>query len=239
MESGICSGKKGKRRSLKKFEIAGIIIYQFVWDFIDSNAYIVVDKNEAVIIDPINTEEFWKFIDRAEWKKALVILTHEHFDHICGLNELRKKIHCIVYAQKKCSENIGIATKNLSSSADALAQLNEKVMRSEVSVKPFVCKSADIIIDNRMDFQWAGYNISIVSTPGHSEGSVCIVIDNKVTFTGDSLLEKHVITKLPGGNKKAYKEITKPLLCEVSAKVEMIFPGHGMPEKMEKFLKYI
>ncbi len=231
-------GRKGKR-TLKKFEIEGLMIYQSEWDFIDSNAYIITDKNSSVIIDPIDTKEFWQFLGRARIENVMVILTHEHFDHICGLNELREKLPCKVYAQKHCSKNIGITTRNLSSSAGAFAQLNEKVMHSGVSVKPFACEPADIVFDNRLDFLWAGHKISIIATPGHSKGSVCVVVDNKIAFTGDSLLEKPVITRLPGGNKKVYKETTRPQLLEISEKVEVIFPGHGIQGNIEKFQKYI
>lgn len=199
----------------------------------------MVDKEESIVIDPIDTKEFWRFLEQTRFEEITVILTHEHFDHIYGLNELREKFACKVYAQKHCSENIGIAIRNLSSSAEVLAQLNEKVMHSGVSVKPFVCESADIVFDNRMNFQWAGHEISIITAPGHSEGSVFVLVDNKIVFTGDSLLEETVITKLPGGNKKVYIEITRPLLCGISDKVEVVFPGHGRPEKMEKFQKYI
>ena len=42
------------------------------------------------------------------WIRPVVFLTHEHFDHINGLNKLRDKIPCTVYAHAVCSRNIGL-----------------------------------------------------------------------------------------------------------------------------------
>lgn len=222
----------------KKFDAAGMIIYQFVWDYIDANTYVILDDGCALVIDPISTDEFWGFIDVAGAKKAIVVLTHEHFDHIYGLNELREKVQCTVYAQKKCSQNIGNAIKNLSSVADMLAQLNEKVMCSEVKVEPFVCEPAEIEIDDKLSFQWMGHNVLVIATPGHSEGSVCVIVDDRVVFTGDSLLRKPIITKLPGGSRKDYRELTRPLL-KIIERMEKVFPGHGEPGDSAEFCEFI
>lgn len=223
----------------KKYDIAGLIIYQFVWDYIDANSYILTDDERALIIDPILADGFWKFIDRTGMKEASVVLTHEHFDHICGLNELRKKIPCTVYALRKCSQNIGNMVKNLSSVADVLAQLNETVLCSGVKVEPFVCETAEIEIDDKVSFQWMGHNVLIIATPGHSEGSVCVVVDDTIVFTGDTLLRKPIITKLPGGSQKNYREITRPVLNDISEKVKMIFPGHGEAGVSSEFCEFI
>ena len=64
-------------------------------------------------------------------------------------------------------------------------------------------------------------------TPGHSTGSICIEVNKKYIFTGDSLVDgAKIITRLPGGSKKAYKEITKPYLDSLNKDV-VVFPGHG------------
>ncbi len=224
---------------MKLFKTEGMLIYQFVWNYIDANTYIIVVNEDLLVIDPISTDEFWEFIEKAGVKKAIVVLTHEHFDHICGLNGLRKKILCTVYAQKKCSQNIGSAVKNLSSAADVLAQLNEKVMCSGGKVESFVCEPAEIEMNNKLRFRWMGHDVLLIATPGHSEGSICVVVDDMIAFTGDSLLCKPIITKLPGGSRKDYREIARPVLNQIVESVEMIFPGHGNLERTDKFLEFI
>ena len=58
-------------------------------------------------------------------------------------------------------------------------------------------------------------------------GSICISIEDRYIFTGDSLVQgAKIVTRLPGGNKSLYKEITKPYL-ETFPKDAIIYPGHG------------
>ena len=77
--------------------------------------------------------------------------------------------------------------------------------------------------------------IRLIHTPGHSPGSICILINDKYIFTGDGLVEGNkVITKLPGGDRKKYNEITKPFLEKLSNQV-VVFPGHGDEGVMRDF----
>ena len=71
--------------------------------------------------------------------------------------------------------------------------------------------------------------IRLYSTPGHSLGSICAVVDDKCIFTGDSLLNVPVVTKLPGGSKKDYFEKTKVFFSKFDDDI-LVFPGHGNPD---------
>lgn len=52
------------------------------------------------------------------------------------------------------------------------------------SFTPFV---PDIPIQNQYVFEEPGLNIQIIETPGHSPGSVSVIIDNSVAIVGDTL----------------------------------------------------
>ncbi len=87
-EKNIASFKFNGNKKMKMIEIGGSSVYQFVWDYIDSNAYVVVKGQEALVIDPVDTKEFWAFLKDRAIQRATVVLTHGHFDHITGLNSL-------------------------------------------------------------------------------------------------------------------------------------------------------
>lgn len=206
----------------------GLDVYLFVWDFVDSNAYVLEDEGTALVIDPVDTEEFWGFIERQKIRTADVVLTHEHFDHISGLNKLREKMGCKVYAHRKCSENIGIITRNLSSAAGVLVQVSEKLQGKDLFGEPFICAPADVIFDENHVFFWKGHKVEMTHTPGHSAGSICVVLEEEILFSGDTLLEEPTITRLPGGNKRIFCENTMPWLKEKLTMMKWILPGHGM-----------
>ena len=110
--------------------------------------------------------------------KITVLLTHEHFDHIAGLNQLRGVCapSCVVIAGETCSERIQDTKANLSAYADVLTQLGGKQIPEHWS--PFCCKAADIAFDNRYAFRWMRHGVKLGSAPGHSIGSCCIVLDD-------------------------------------------------------------
>ena len=73
--------------------------------------------------------------------------------------------------------------------------------------------------------------------PGHSQGSCCILLNNKVLFTGDSLLAEYpVITRFPGGSSKDYKNISLPFLKSLNPNL-VVYPGHGKSERLGNILK--
>ena len=51
---------------------------------------------------------------------------------------------------------------------------------------------------------------ALFSTPEHSAGSCCIVVDD-LLFVGDTLLENNLMVKFPGSSNKLYRSVTAPL----------------------------
>lgn len=69
-------------------------------------------------------------------------------------------------------------------------------------------------------------NLRVLHTPGHSEDSICLIIDKEAVFTGDTLFVGGVgRIDLPGGN---VKEMYVSLYRKVSALEDQltVYPGH-------------
>jgi hydroxyacylglutathione hydrolase len=99
-------------------------------------------------------------------------------------------------------------------------------------IKPFNCKGADIVFKDNFILKWGEHNLKLMETPGHALGSICILLDEQWIFTGDSLLaDVDVITRLPGGSRKKYKEITLPILNDLSKDLQ-VYSGHGRSFKL-------
>ena len=115
---------------------------------------------------------------------------------------------------------------NLSAYADVLAELGGKQIPEHWS--PFACKAADITFENQYAFRWMGHAVELFSTPGHSAGSCCIVVDDML-FVGDTVLENNLMVKFPGSSKKLYRSVTAPLLEKwlVGNRISCVYPGHG------------
>lgn len=211
-------------------------IKKFIYKLIDSNMYIILEKNRAIVIDPCICSESIEYLKGNDVKDIIIIPTHEHYDHISGINWLKESFdNCTVLSSQKCHENMQSPTKNSSKFFWALFIDKAKSLQKEASkVQPFSCKG-DKVFELEKRFVWQGHRVTLKETPGHSPGSICIFFDNKYLFTGDTLImDAQIITKLPGGSKKEYELITKPFLNSLSKDI-YIYPGHGRSDYLKAF----
>ena len=166
-----------------------------------------------------------KYIKFNDYTLDYVFLTHEHYDHIKALNELRDNFNFLTVSTLECSEGIQKSNYNMSKYFNVLIYFKEH--RNTMEICEYYCKPADYIMDNNEIFNWYGIKFRFVKTPGHSKGSTFIFIDNKMLLSGDTLLFKEKIyTKFVGGSKKEYEEITVPIIDNLNEGLR-IFPGHG------------
>lgn len=214
--------------------ICNISIESFSFQPIDSRMYILYgsafDKfsYNAIVIDPFVCNEALSFIENNCLKKILVILTHEHYDHISGVNWLKSNVDCKVMAQEECSVAIMNTRKNSARYFEALFCLYNKekqVSASRVSDINYTC-CADLVFQDIIKIKVESCEFKLIHTPGHSKGSICIILNDSCVFTGDSLLRVPVVLRLPGSSKHDYENITKPFINNLGTDI-MVYPGHG------------
>ena len=73
-----------------------MIIKQFIAGLIENNMYLVMDEksHDAVLIDaPQDIPELKKVVDELGANVKYILITHGHFDHIMGLNSLKKTLN--------------------------------------------------------------------------------------------------------------------------------------------------
>jgi len=80
------------------------------------------------------------------------------------------------------------------------------------------------------------FSIQVLFTPGHTWGSVCLLIENCL-FSGDTLFnEKIGRIDLPGGDEQSLKKSLKTIAK--LPKHICIYPGHGTTSTIKNELKY-
>lgn len=206
-------------------------IKQFVWDIVNSNSWLMVDGNCGLLIDVVNSACLFETI--ADLDELTIILTHSHFDHIVGLNQIRKiKQNITVISTQKCSENIENKYRNMSASATAFMTFYNK---SGTEIEPFICKPAEITFENEKKFLWREYMIKLESFFGHSNDSLVATIDDKFLFSGDTILSIPTVTRFPGGSTAKFWEEDIPRLQKMN--IEMVFPGHGASGNLTDMIK--
>lgn len=200
---------------------------------IDSRMYLITEGDQAVVVDPCIDQQALTALEGLEIRQITILLTHEHYDHISGVNWLKERFPCKVLCSAACAACLPDDKKNLSRYFDVLMTgrfQQESVQRTH----PYTCEATDTF-EGYSVRKWQGHVIEMRETPGHSPGSICIVMDGKYLFTGDSLLkEDEIITRLPGGNRRQYEQITKPYLESLPGEL-YVYPGHGEGGLLKEF----
>ncbi len=211
------------------YQIADYDVYYFALMPIDSKMYCILNNTDALVVDPCISGEALEFLKHKQIDNITVFLTHEHIDHISGVNLLRENFKVKVICSQKCAERISDTRKNLAAYFEGMFSLrtNSEIREiKKLNLTKYTCY-ADEFFDGEMQYQWYDLTIKCIELPGHSPGSIGIIINNKYIFSGDSFIPgEEVITRLPGGNPRLYKEGTRTFFDKLR-KESVVFPGHG------------
>lgn len=219
---------------MKKFTHSGIIIYQFENIYINSNMYIILNGKEALVVDPNENNEAKKILKDNGIEKITILLTHEHFDHTMGIGWFQENYKISTICEKECAENIiqnieyaPIFVNYIASTKNEFSK--KKILDTfEKEFKTFSFNS-DIVFENEYQFYWNRLCLKFLKIKGHSKGSCLIFLNDSIIFSGDSILNGiHIVTKLPGGNKKDFINKTIPVIESLDRNL-MVFAGHGLP----------
>lgn len=221
-------------------EQGNLMIYNYLMPGIHSSMYVILDKGAALIIDPNQNKDAFVLLRENQVREVTVFLTHEHFDHISGVNWLRQHFKTHVICGVVAAERITDPGKNLARYWEVTMMDQPKETWAEweaVKDETYTC-TADETFDGETEWNWHGHQIRVVLAPGHSPGSVIYFIDD-LLFSGDSLVNgAGVICRLPGGSWRTYVEKTRPLI-EALPDDTMVFPGHECPDTLGHLRKYL
>lgn len=211
------------------------MMQQYIWDVLDANSWLMVEGHSGLLFDPVNSPELFSALDGLD--DLLVILTHEHFDHISGLNALRaSRPDAKVLASAACSERIQRLGGNLSNIANAVIAFHRKLSAVQNLVTPFSCLAADQVFTGMLELDWHGHALRLSEFAGHSPGSICCEMDGALLISGDTLLHLPTVTRLPGGNTSRFFGDDFPRLEAMVGKIVTVYPGHGAPGAFETML---
>ncbi|WP_033159880.1 MBL fold metallo-hydrolase [Mycoplasmoides alvi] len=187
-------------------------LYVMIGGSINNNSFIIMNEDEAVVIDPsFNSEKISKFLSRHKIKKLVILLTHGHYDHVGHSNKLATKFNAKIYIHKN----------DLELKITQQAKYFEFLDEHDNLYNQFVG-----FTKNTFKLPLQKIQVKMLETPGHTPGSVCYWID-KYVFSGDLIFDNDIgRTDFDYSNKKLMNESLLLFVKTFKNKNLYLFPGH-------------
>lgn len=195
-----------------------LTIKQIINEPIPSNCFVLYDKTvgrDCVIVDPGSKypDTVFEFLEKEGLIPIYIILTHEHFDHCWGVNDIVKKFNTPII----CSEICAVAIQSDKGNCSVFYDNKE---RFTINHKTIAIED----IGNKLVFN--GDLFHFINTPGHTKASICFYVNNMI-FSGDTLINgERTVTKLPTSSKEDLKQTLSYLRNNIT-KEYTVFSGHG------------
>jgi glyoxylase-like metal-dependent hydrolase (beta-lactamase superfamily II) len=199
----------------------------------ETNCYLIYDPatREAALIDVAgDIKPILETIDSKRLKLRYFLFTHGHFDHLMGLPSIRDRfpdaavcIHRLDFDDMAIQRDWALANFD--------PEFVEQLRKDPEDAKLFEFDAAsfgvpDIFVTDGQELEFAGREIRVLHSPGHSPGCVCYYVAG-ILFSGDVLFRDSVgrVDVLNSSRddqiasvRRLYRELPEETL---------VYPGHG------------
>ena len=215
------------------------------------NRCYLIREEGVIMIDggpPKKLKAFQKFIGGIPIRPEdirLIVLTHGDFDHVGSAGEIRSLTGAKIAIHENDRETFEKALHHFPTGTTAWGHSLRFILNPVTTVLfKFPGQKADIVLDNSdYPLHEFGINGSIVFTPGHTSGSVSVLLESGDAFVG-CLAHNNLPFRLKPGLPifaDDIEEVRKNWKKVIERRAKMIYPAHGDPfpvEIIKKILKY-
>ena len=210
-----------------------VSIYPIMLGF--DHCYIIRDKG-TIMIDggaPKKLKEFTKAIEEISIKPEdikLMIMTHGHWDHIGSAKEIKEFTGAKIAMHEQEKEWLEKGLKPLPPGVTLWGSIFKGIMAMFMPLVKISTTDVDLVMgDEGLPLDEYGIPGKVIYTPGHSPGSVSVLLDTGDAFVGDMAMNKFPLRFGPGmpifAEDMARLKESWNLLLDAGAKI--IYPAHG------------
>lgn len=200
----------------------GLKVQSFVLGPIMTNAYLIWDEGtkHGIVVDPgSGPDKLITAIEEQQLTIEAILLTHAHFDHIGGVEDVRGATGAPMYIHER----------------EASWLTNPRENGSQLfGMGDIRTKEADVLLTGGEKLNLLEKEVQVIHTPGHSPGSVSFYWEGAdLLVSGDVLFQGSIgRTDLPGGDYET-------LMTSIKTVIELpehtrVLPGHGPNTTIEQ-----
>ena len=161
---------------------------------------------------------------------SLMLITHGHIDHYGSAAEMRGLTGAPIAMHEADAQDVRASVNSIGTPVGLVARLFKSILirRDRFPSQPL---EVDIVIRDEMDLVPYGIDGTVIPTPGHTEGSLSVILSSGEAVVGDLVMGGFVRSRAPRPplfltNKLAWQESIRRVLGHSP---RMIYAGHGGP----------
>jgi hydroxyacylglutathione hydrolase len=167
---------------------------------------------------------------------GLVLITHGHWDHIGSARDIKEITGARLAAHQRDKNRLEESLKSLPPGVTAWGRVFSRTLAMFMPLVHIPATEVEVVLgDEGLALDEYGIPGRVVYTPGHTMGSVSVLLDTGDALVGDLALNEFPLRFSPGlpilaEDLARVKESWKLLLDEG---VRVVYPGHGKPFSAE------
>ena len=196
-----------------------------------SNVFLLTNGSKNILIDTSPNYMWGLLVKRLNTlhisKIDALILTHSHIDHVENSCRIKKKYGSFIIIHRSEAAYLASGNNIIPHGTNLFTRTIMKALSSFIT--PFLrykpCQY-DVMVDDKFELDDFGFSARIIHTPGHTIGSMSVVIDDEVAIVGDTMFGVFSGSVFP-----PYADDIGEMLISwgklLDTKCSVFIPGHG------------
>ena len=196
-----------------------------------SNVFLLTNGQSNILVDT-SPKFMWNTLQkRLETLRIdqinLLILTHSHFDHAANATRIKEKYNAQVFIHQSEAQYLATGDNILPTGTNSISKFLVRAFAKQFkSFALYQPCNFDYAVDDIYDLSKFGFNAYLMHTPGHTQGSISIIIENEIALVGDTMFGIFWWTIFPpfASNQNQMLNSWEKLL---KTKCKVFIPSHG------------
>jgi len=209
---------------------------------VNVSSYLIYRSGEAILVDCGNSGSEVKILEALKrlglepGMLKLLVLTHSHFDHAGSAGRLKELTGCKVMIHRSEADRLSSGFSPFPSGTRWKAKLLVGVGRIFARrMMKYSGAEPDLLVDDLFDLKTYGFPGRVIHTPGHTFGSMVVLMEGGELISGDTLFGVENKQHFPpfaedrGALVRSWEKIR-------TLQVKTFYPAHGRHFSVESFL---
>lgn len=198
------------------------------------NSFLISYRNRHLLVDSGRENNLKKLnnclVDSGVTIASLagLVLTHSHFDHAENAANIKVRFNAPIIVHSNEAEFLKRGDNPVIHGTTLLTRLMTDLLNRKLGILTLRYKpvAGDILLDDSFDLKDWGFNGTIIHTPGHSPGSISVIVEDEIAIVGDAMFGVIQGSVLPpfADNLQQLVESWKALL---DTGCSTFLPAHG------------